>query len=210
MSLNAMVLLYRLSFTRQTPSLYIVWYGIPELDSNIKKVIVYYIDITSIPEIEKFIKNDDTAFIDIELRDLKDVLDDIVVDDYVEFTCTEVQELIMIEYKVDIKKFLSDRINQKIIEYNQKELAKSEKSKPYNPIVISDEGLELIEFLSLDCTSADGEWHSDSEIKIDKLGYICVNGKKTKDFWDGSIKSEKIPLRIKIRNICGDETVWKI
>ena len=190
--------------------MYIVWYGIPELDSNIKKVIVYYIDITSIPEIEKFIKNDDTAFIDIELRDLKDVLDDIVVDDYVEFTCTEVQELIMIEYKVDIKKFLSDRINQKIIEYNQKELAKSEKSKPYNPIVISDEGLELIEFLSLDCTSADGEWHSDSEIKIDKLGYICVNGKKTKDFWDGSIKSEKIPLRIKIRNICGDETVWKI
>jgi hypothetical protein len=27
------------------------------------------------------------------------------------------------------------------------------------------------------------------------------------DFWDGTIKSEKLTLLIKIRNICGDETV---
>lgn len=40
--------------------------------------------------------------------------------------------------------------------------------KEYNPIEVSKEGLETVEFLSLDCTSADGEWHSDSEIKIDK------------------------------------------
>jgi hypothetical protein len=59
----------------------------------------------------------------------------------------------------------------------------------------------------LNCTTAVGEWHSDSEIKIDKLGYIILNGTKTKDFWDGTIKSDKPPLRIKNRNICGDETV---
>lgn len=76
--------------------------------------------------------------------------------------------------------------------------------------MISDNGLELIEWLSVDCTSEDGEWHSDNEIKIDKNGYISVNGTKTKDFWDAAIRSEKMPLRLKIRNICGDETVWNV
>ena len=44
--------------------------------------------------------------------------------------------------------------------------ANSSDKRPYNPIVISNEGLELIEFLSLDCTADSGEWHSDTEIKI--------------------------------------------
>lgn len=70
--------------------------------------------------------------------------------------------------------------------------------------------METIEWLSLDCTASEGEWHSDSEIFIDKLGYVVRNGSKTKDFWDGSITSEKKPFRLKIRNICGDETVWSI
>lgn len=82
--------------------------------------------------------------------------------------------------------------------------------KPYKPIEISEEGLELIEYLSVDCTSAEGVWHSDSEIKIDKNGYVIRNGVKTKEFWDGRICSEKKPLRLKIRNICGDETVWTV
>ena len=45
-------------------------------------------------------------------------------------------------------------------------------------------------------------------IKIDKKGYVIVNGNKTKEFWDGCIRCEKKPLRLKIRNICGDETIW--
>ena len=32
----------------------------------------------------------------------------------------------------------------------------------------------------------------------------------TKNFWDGTIKSDNQPLRLKIRNICGDETVWQL
>ena len=76
--------------------------------------------------------------------------------------------------------------------------------------MISDNGLELIEWLSGDFTSADGEWHSYSEIKIDKNGYISVNGTKTKNLWNATIRSEKKPLRLKIRNICGDETVWNM
>ena len=82
--------------------------------------------------------------------------------------------------------------------------------KPFKPIEISEEGLELIEYLSVDCTAVEGEWHSDSEVKIDKLGYIIRNRTKTKEFWDGTIRSDKQPLRLKIRNICGDETEWEV
>lgn len=184
--------------------------AIPDLDSNIKKVIVYYIDITDKTEIEKFIADDDSTTIKIELRDLKDILDDVVIEDYAEFSCEQVQETLIPEYKITINRFMSDRVNQKIDEYNQKAFANSSEKRPYRPIVISNEGLELIEFLSVECTAASGEWHSNTEIKIDKLGYVIFNGTKTKDFWDGSIKSEEIPLRLKIRNICGDETVWVV
>ena len=74
-------------------------------------------------------------------------------------------------------------------------------------IEISDEGLELIEMISLDCTSKKGTWNSDEEIKIDKKGYVTKNGKKTKEFWNGKISFKKKPLRIKVRNIAGDECV---
>ena len=42
---------------------------------------------------------------------------------------------------------------------------------------------------------------------IDKNGYLAINGKKSKDFWNGKISFEKKPLRMKIRNIAGDETI---
>jgi len=47
-------------------------------------------------------------------------------------------------------------------------------------------------------------------LKIDKLGYTIRNGLKTKEFWDGTISAERKPVKLKIRNICGDETVLKI
>ena len=186
----------------------IIHQAIPDLDSNIQKVIVYYVDITSEEEIRKFISEDDSTTVDIELRDLKAVLDDVVIEDYVEFHTEEIHEDLFGGYGVTIAKFASDRVQGKILEFNNKNVFNSKKN--FKPIAISEDGLELIEFLSLDCTSVDGEWHSDSEIKIDKNGYVIVNGTKTKDFWDGKIRSEKKPLRLKIRNICGDETVWKV
>jgi len=187
----------------------IIHQAIPELDGSVKKVVVYYIDITSEDEIKKFIRDDDSTTVEIELRDLKAVLDDVVIGDYAEFHAEERQDDLRGGWRVTIEKFLSDRVMAKINEYNQKGELNAGK-KGFKPIEISDEGLELIEFLSLDCTAAAGEWHSDSEIKIDKLGYVIRNGSKTKTFWDGSITSEKKPLRLKIRNICGDETDWAI
>lgn len=179
--------------------------AIPELDTSVKKVIVYYVDITDKAAIETFIRDDDSTLVQIELRDLKEILDDVVVDDHAEFTCARQED----GFVITLEKFVSDRLTQKINEFNQKAEANAKK-KAFHPIVISDNGLELIEWLSVDCTYFEGEWHSDSEIKIDKNGYISINGTKTKNFWDATIRSENKPLRLKIRNICGDETVWKI
>lgn len=188
----------------------IIHQAIPDLDSNIKKVIVYYIDITDEAEIQKFIKDDDSTNIEIELRDLKTILDDVIIGDYAEFHTEETHDDLFGGYAVTIDKFISDRVLSKIAEFNQKALLNSSAKKPYKPIEISEDGLELIEFLSVDCTAAEGEWHSDSEIKIDKNGFVVVNGNKTKNFWDRKIRCEQKPLRLKIRNICGDETVWEV
>ena len=173
------------------------------------RVIIYYVDVVDISEIEDFVKADKSTLVKIEFRDLKQLLDDIVIEDTADFEVSEVQEELIPEYKLTIKSFMSDRVMRHINAYNQKcEL--NSKGKKFKPIVISEEGLELIEWLSVDCTATEGEWHSDSEIKIDKLGFVIKNGIKTKEFWDGAIKSEKKPLRLKIRNICGDETVWNM
>lgn len=188
----------------------IIHQAIPDLDHNIKKVIVYYVDITDEAEIRKFIAEDDSTTVEIELRDLKTILDDVIIGDYAEFHCEENAETLLGGYALTIDKFVSDRVLSKITEFNRKAMLNSSEKKPYKPIIVSDDGLELIEFISVDCTSSEGEWYSDSEIKIDKLGYVIKNGTKTKEFWNGKISCEKKPLRLKIRNICGDETVWKI
>ncbi len=216
----------------------IIHQAIPELESAVKKVIVYYIDIANQKEIEEFIKNDDSTTVEIEMRDLKTILDDVVAEDYAEFHCEPIQEDLFSQemsqagalvrpfgeccesripqsirpdgYAVTIDRFVSDRVMQKIMEFNQKAFLNSSGKNPYKPIEISEVGLELIEFASLDCTASEGEWHSDSEIKIDRNGYVIQNGVKTKDFWDARICSQKRPLRIKIRNICGDETEWAV
>lgn len=171
--------------------------AIPELDDNIKKVIVYYIDISDEKEIKDFIKEYLKRDIEIELRDLKEILDETVMSD-------------ILEYHIDnnnliFDKLISDRLINKINEYNDKMKVQNKENKI---IEISDNGLELIEMISLDCTSDKGTWHSDEEIKIDKLGYTIINGEKTKNFWNGTISFKIKPLRIKVRNIAGDESIF--
>ena len=190
--------------------------AIPELASDIRKVIVYYVDITSEEEIYKFINEDRSVPLNfVELRDLKVVLDDVVAADEAEYKVERATEELCgqtIEkegFDIEITKFISDRVMQKIHDFNAKNMG-ADKKKKFNPITISNEGLETIEHVSVDCTAAEGSWHSDSEIKIDKLGYVIVNGQKTGTFWNAKIYSPKQPLRLKIRNICGDETVFSL
>ena len=190
--------------------------AIPELPDDIKKVIVYYVDITSEEEIYRFIYEDKSVTKDfVELRDLKAVLDDVVAADYAEYKVERATEALFgqtIEkegFDIVITKFVSDRVMQKINDFNAKNMG-ADKKKSFKAISISKEGLETIEYLSVDCTAKEGEWHSDSEIKIDKLGYVIRDGQKTKDFWNAKVFASKQPLRLKIRNICGDETIFAL
>ncbi|MBK0381379.1 hypothetical protein I5M32_00275 [Pedobacter sp. SD-b] len=186
------------------------------LEVNAKKVIVYYIDIDDQKALEKFIKDNNATEIEVELKDLKNLLHDVVIEDSFNYqllivngkgekTTTEKE---INHYQLTINNFTSDRLIQKISEFNQKgNLQSIKRGKQFNPINISEEGLELIELIALDCENTEGQWHSSTEIKIDKLGYVITNGVKSKNFWNGKIISDKKPLRIKVRNISGDETI---
>lgn len=189
--------------------------AMPDLPDGTKRVVVYYIDIIDRKEIEQFIKEQNNTLIEVELRDLKNVLDDVVVEDDADFDLQQIQpeSKVFKVWQVRINRFFSDRVNSKIKDFNSKGQLQSEKSKkPFNPITLSEDGLETIEFLSLDCASADtaSPWHSDSEVFIDRLGYVSKNCKDTKELWNGTIESERKPLRLKIRNICGDETIYQL
>lgn len=178
--------------------------GISELPEDIKKVIVYYIDIENRETIEKMIKDFKHSLVQVELLPLQDLLDEVVAMDFAEYKLKEAEN----KFEVEILSFLSDRVNKKINEYNQKKQNQTLKNgKEFCPIKISESGLELIESVSLDCSNEKGIWISDSEIKIDKNSFMIKDGIKTKEFWNGKITCDKKPLRLKIRNICGDESV---
>jgi adenine-specific DNA-methyltransferase len=183
--------------------------ALPALPDETARVVVYYVDIFDEDALKKFIHEHNMSGVDIELRDLKEVLDEVVLNDEAEFEKREV----MGGWEVEITRFSSDRLAQKIDEYNQKRgltgKAKSSlqqaadeseaeeaapKKAPFKPIQISDEGLELIEWLSLDCTNSEGAWHSDTEIKIDKKGLgRCVTARRART--SGTPRSQVLASR---------------
>jgi len=181
---------------------------IPELEEGFKKVVVYYVDISNEEEIKEFVKNNNLTGVDIEFRDLKSILALTFEDDYLEYEVVEESSNIFASKQLVIKKFISDRLKQKIDEFNDKALAQAiENPEKAKTIKLSNEGLEGIELISVDCTSNEGEWHADVELKIEKDNSITLNGEKSKDGWDGKVPLENDPLRIKVRNILGDETI---
>lgn len=195
--------------------------ALPDLPDNVKQVAVYFIDLEDKKELEKFIQEYNPTEIKVDLRDLKEVLHEIVANDEVEYKFSKGKDGFTIEFT----RFYSDRLMQKIEAHNQKrelnngrykakqiELDEAngdeeEANTPFKPIEVSENGLELIELISLDCTSAKGKWNSDTEIKIDKKGFVVFYGEKSKEFWNGKITCKEKPLRLKVRNIAGDETV---
>lgn len=196
---------------------HIIREALPDLSNDVKHVIVYYIDVEDMEALNQFIHDENTQTdIEIELRDLKQILDEVVMEDEATWTLSEVQVELFTKWQVKMLTFHSDYVMKKIEAFNlkanqqhTKKVADGKKST-FKPIEISDEGLECIEWLSVDCTSAqkDAPWHSDAEVKIEKNGTVTVNGNKTRDLWDATIISEDKPLRLKVRNICGDETVF--
>ena len=178
-----------------------------KLESIPAKAIAYFVDVDDRKELEKFIRDNNPTVTEIELRDLKALLVHIVSNDEFEFSTSKKKNAQnQMTFITRITEFHSARLQQKITGFNAKRQLKTVNKNEVKSILISDEGLELIEWLAVDCKSATGPWHSSNEIKIDKLGYAVINGEKTKTFWDGAIVSKQKPLRIKIRNIAGDET----
>ncbi len=194
----------------------IIHKALPDLPDEVKRVIVYYVDVEDIDELKKFIHDENQqTLIEFELRDLKQVLDEVVMEDEVEWSLQEVQDGLFTKWCVTLKSFHSDNVRRKIDDFNQKsalqhfkKLADGHQSASTR-IELSDEGLECVEWLSLDCQEKDlhAPWHGDVELRIEKAGTVTLNGQKTDGLWDGTISSERKPLRLKVRSVCGDETV---
>ena len=197
----------------------IIHKALPDLPDEVKRVIIYYVDVEEINELRQFIEAENQqTLIEFELRDLKQVLDEVVMEDEAEWDLQEAKDPLGLSmgWKHQMKSFHSDRVAKKVHDFNEKGVLQtnkkraSGKSANFSKIKLSDEGLETIEWASVDCVNAEknAPWHSDMEVKIEKMGTVTINGKKTQDYWDASIVSDDKPLRLKIRNICGDETIF--
>ena len=197
----------------------IIHKALPDLPDEVKRVIIYYVDVEEISELRQFIEAENQqTLIQFELRDLKQVLDEVVMEDEAEWDLQEAKDPLGLSmgWKLQLKSFHSDRVAKKVHDFNEKGVLQtnkkraSGKSANFSKIKLSDEGLETIEWASVDCVNAEknAPWHSDMEVKIEKMGTVTINGKKTQDYWDACIVSDDKPLRLKIRNICGDETIF--
>ncbi len=173
-----------------------------KLEELPEKVIAYFVDIEDRPYLEKFAWDENPTMVKVEFRDLKALLNEIVDNDEIKHSARKTKN----GHVTRIVKFHSDRLRQKIDEFNGKSEAVKGKGRA-TLVQISEAGLELVEWLAVDCESAEGPWRSSHEVKIDKRGYAAIDGEKTKTFWDGKIVSRKKPLRLKVRNIAGDETI---
>ncbi len=187
-------------------------------DIDLKEVRIYYINKIDDAELEKEERHADPRIMIVK-ESLRPYLTQTIELDKARWNGpSEVQDGCFIRWRIDLKWFFSDRVAKKIKDYNEISLAQVNKHneknpysrKTFTPLRISEEGLETIEMVSLDCTSADSpEWHADAEIKIDaKTSRMIINGVKTQKFWKGYIVSDERPLRMKVRNICGDETIF--
>ena len=197
----------------------IIHKALPDLPDEVKRVIIYYVDVEEINELRQFIEAENQqTLIEFELRDLKQVLDEVIMEDEAEWDLQEAKDPLGLSmgWKLQLKSFHSDRVAKKVHDFNEKGVLQtnkkraSGKSANFSKIKLSDEGLETIEWASVDCVNAEknAPWHSDMEVKIEKMGTVIINGKKTQDYWDACIVSDDKPLRLKIRNICGDETIF--
>lgn len=187
-------------------------------DIDLKEVRIYYINKIDDSELEKEERHADPR-ISIVKEPLRPYLAETIELDKARWEGPrEEQDGCFRRWRIDLKWFFSDRVAKKIKDYNEISLAQVNKHneknpdsrKTFTPLRISEEGLETIEMVSLDCTSADSpEWYADTEIKIDaKTSRMIINGVKTQKFWQGYIVSDERPLRMKVRNICGDETIF--
>lgn len=181
-------------------------------DYPVQKVVVYTIDIADPEACAAWLADHNPSGIAVELRDLKPLLGDVVLND--ECTArveppTPNQPL----HKVVVEHYHSDYLAGKLAEVTAKKVlqpsamasAAGKAKAAALPVGLSADGLECIEWLSLDCTAAEGPWTSAAEAKIDVKNRLILGGVRQSTPWDGTLLCADAPKRLRVRNVAGDE-----
>lgn len=201
----------------------LIFDGMMDLPEDTRNVIIYYVDIEDWEAINDLVARRPDPRISVELRDLKQLLDEYVLEDDADFSepvQVVCEDSMFPVWQVRLRSFHSDRVCRMLDAFNERRYAQALKraekegtAQQYAPVCMSESQLEAIEWVSLDCTEAEATapWHSDAEVKIEPDGTVRLNGGlKNKMLWDGIIQTldDRCPLRMRIRNICGDETTY--
>lgn len=189
-----------------------------EWDYPVQQVVVYYIDIADPEACEQWLAEHNPSGIAVELRDLKPLLSEVVLGDELKATCTaSAAEAGQVEqsggWQVRIERYYSSYLDRKLKEQlAKKKIQPSAAHKPQQlaelPAGLTSDGLECIEWLSVDCVGAQGAWTSNMEAKIDSKNRLWLAGVKQTTAWDGTLAvpaSCGQPLRLRVRNVAGDE-----
>lgn len=218
---------------------------LPDLPDGTAKAVVYFVDRGDDLDAQDAALAENPTEVAVELRDLKALLAEAVVDDTATATVSGSDAE---GYTVSLDRYASHRLHEQIAAFNQKgalpqqaslyddgaddgadggadgdaetPAAAKARKKAATPITLSDDGLELVEAVSLDCTNAEGPWTSDAEVRIDKKGHASGDGlaplpaatgkgakKAARAYWDGTVRAARRPLRLRVRNVAGDEVI---
>ncbi len=183
-----------------------------EWDYPVERVVVYTIDIADPDACAAWLAEHNPSGIAVELRDIKPLLADLVLGDellaHVE-QAKEPSEEAGANFSVVIERYHSDYLARKLNEVQQKmalqPTAVRGKAASAATHGLSVNGLECIEWLSVDCTNSEGVWHSAAEARIDAKNRLWLDGQKQSGAWDGRLRCTTRPLRLKVRNVAGDE-----
>ena len=183
-----------------------------EWDYPVQNVVVYTIDIADPDACEAWLNDHNPSGIAVELRDIKPLLGDVVLGDELQAR-VEPPSADQPLYRVVLERYHSDYLARKLAEVVSKKAlqpsalaSKAGQAKTAAlPVGLSLDGLECIEWLSLDCVAADGPWHSSVEAKIDVKNRLTLNGVRQTTAWDGTLLCAAAPRRLQVRNVAGDE-----
>jgi len=202
-------------------------------DYPVDNVVVYTIDVADPQACAAWLHDHNPTGIAVELRDLKPLLTNLVLGDelqaHVEPMAISPQAGPELppdallpsgtdqpRFRVVVQRYHSDYLARKLAEVVRKKALQpsalvkqaSQAGQPLAsslPVGLSQDGLECLEWLSLDCEAADGPWHSTVEVRIDMKNRLSQNGVRQSTPWDGTLLCATAPKRLRVRNVAGDE-----
>lgn len=176
-------------------------------DFEVQKVVVYTIDIADPEVCADWLAEHNPSGIAVELRDLKPLLGDVVLGDELQ---ARVEPVHGDGYRVVVERYYSDYLARRLTEVTMKKALqptalRDKAGTAALPVGLSVDGLECIEWLSVDCVAVEGVWTSSAEAKVDVKNRLTVNGVRQPHRWDGTLLCQNLPKRLRVRNVAGDE-----